>query len=79
MTANERFEKAWGAFLVYLNRNPKAQLTPFLEGKTYKSSHHDELGCAKKDIQFYVPSMKSAKPRRQPAEKKQKHLHQVQA
>ena len=31
MTANERFEKAWGSFLVYLNRNPKAQLTPFLK------------------------------------------------
>ncbi len=29
MTANERFEKAWGSFLVYLNRNPKAQLTSF--------------------------------------------------
>ena len=31
MTANERFEKAWDSFLVYLNRNPKAQLTPFLK------------------------------------------------
>ena len=31
MTANERFEKAWNSFLVYLNRNPKAQLTPFLK------------------------------------------------
>ena len=31
MTATERFEKAWGSFLVYLNRNPKAQLTPFLK------------------------------------------------
>ena len=33
MTANERFEKAWGSFLVYLNRNPKAQLTPFLKDR----------------------------------------------
>ena len=31
MTSNERFEKAWDSFLVYLNRNPKAQLTPFLK------------------------------------------------
>ena len=31
MTANERYEKAWDSFLVYLNRNPKAQLTPFLK------------------------------------------------
>lgn len=31
MTAEERYEKAWGSFLVYLNRNPKAQLTPFLK------------------------------------------------
>ena len=31
MTANERFEKAWGSFLVYLNRNPKTQLTSFLK------------------------------------------------
>ena len=31
MTANERFEKAWDSFLGYLNRNPKAQLTPFLK------------------------------------------------
>ena len=30
MTANERFEKAWDSFLVYLNRNPKATLSPFL-------------------------------------------------
>ena len=31
MTTNERFEKAWNSFLIYLNRNPKAQLTPFLK------------------------------------------------
>ena len=31
MTANERYEKAWDSFLVYLYRNPKAQLTPFLK------------------------------------------------
>ena len=31
MTANERYEKAWDSFLVYLSRNPKAQLTPFLK------------------------------------------------
>ena len=29
MTTNERFEKAWNSFLIYLNRNPKAHLTPF--------------------------------------------------
>lgn len=31
MTAVERYEKAWGSFLVYLNRNPKARLAPFLK------------------------------------------------
>lgn len=31
MTTNERFEKAWNSFLIYLNRNPKAHLTPFLK------------------------------------------------
>ena len=31
MTVNERYEKAWDSFLVYLYRNPKAQLTPFLK------------------------------------------------
>ena len=31
MTANERYEKAWDSFLVYLNRNPKATLSPFLK------------------------------------------------
>ena len=35
MTANERFEKAWNSFLVYLNRNPKAQLTPFVSGSAF--------------------------------------------
>ncbi len=78
MTANERFEKAWGSFLVYLNRNPKAQLTPFLKERHINHRTMMNWMC-EKDIQFYVPSRKSAKPRRQPAEKKQKHLHQVQA
>ena len=31
MTTNERFEKAWNSFLIYLNRNPKSHLTPFLK------------------------------------------------
>ena len=31
MIANERYEKAWNSFLVYLNRNPKATLSPFLK------------------------------------------------
>lgn len=30
MTANERYEQAWNKYLVLLNRNPKAQLAPFL-------------------------------------------------
>ena len=41
MTANERFEKAWGSFLVYLNRNPKAQLTPFLKERHINTSVRD--------------------------------------
>lgn len=78
MTANERFEKAWGSFLVYLNRNPKAQLTPFLKERHVNHRTMMNWMC-EKDILFCVPKRKSAKPRRQPAEKKQKHLHQVQA
>ena len=31
MIANERYEKAWNSFLVYLNQNPKATLSPFLK------------------------------------------------
>ena len=30
MTAVERYEKAWDSFLIHLNRNSKARLTPFL-------------------------------------------------
>lgn len=30
MTANERYEKAWNAFLVLLNRDSKSRLTHFL-------------------------------------------------
>ena len=29
--ADERFEKAWNSFLIYLNHHPNAQLTPFLK------------------------------------------------
>lgn len=28
--AEERYEKAWNSFLIYLNHHPKAQLKPFL-------------------------------------------------
>ena len=31
MTAVERFEKAWNAFLIHLNHEPKARLIPFLK------------------------------------------------
>lgn len=30
MTANERYEKAWNAYLVLLNRDSKSRLVPFL-------------------------------------------------
>lgn len=30
MTANERYEKVWNAYLVLLNRDSKSRLTPFL-------------------------------------------------
>lgn len=30
MTANERYEKAWNAYLVLLNRDSKSCLVPFL-------------------------------------------------
>ena len=33
MTATERYEKAWDAFLIHLNHNPKARLCPFLADK----------------------------------------------
>lgn len=31
MTAIERYEKAWNAFQIHLNHNPKARLIPFLK------------------------------------------------
>lgn len=78
MTANERFEKAWDSFLVYLNRNPKAQLTPFLKERHVNHRTMMNWMC-EKGYSVLRAKRKSAKPRRQPAEKKQKHLHQVQA
>lgn len=33
MTANERYEKAWNAFLVLLNRDSKIRLTPYLRNE----------------------------------------------
>lgn len=33
MTANERYEKAWNAYLVLLNRDSKSRLTPFLRNQ----------------------------------------------
>ena len=30
MTAKERYEQVWNRYLVLLNKNPKARLTPFL-------------------------------------------------
>lgn len=33
MTAKERFEKAWDAFLIHLNHHPTAGLRPFLADK----------------------------------------------
>ena len=30
MTAKERYEQVWNKYLILLNRNPRAQLTPFL-------------------------------------------------
>ena len=52
MTANERFEKAWGVFLVYLNRNPKAQLTPFLKERHINHRTMMNLGVRKRIFSF---------------------------
>ena len=30
MRATERYERAWNAFQIHLNHNPKASLIPFL-------------------------------------------------
>ena len=31
MRATERYERAWNAFQIHLNHNPKASLIPFLK------------------------------------------------
>ena len=60
MTANERFEKAWGSFLVYLNRNPKAQLTPFfsqLPGRCrdiFLKSRNEQLSNAEIAAEMHI-------------------------
>lgn len=77
MIANERYEKAWDSFLVYLNRNPKATLSPFLKER-HVNPRTMMNWMSEKDIQFCVPNRKSDKPRRLPVEKRQKHQHQVQ-
>ena len=52
--AEERYEKAWNSFLIYLNHHPKAQLKPFLierhiNHRTYNRIFcflpHTSLGC----------------------------------
>ena len=56
MTANERFEKAWDSFLVYLNRNPKAQLTPFLKERHVNHRTMMNWMCEKEDYFFFASS-----------------------
>ncbi len=48
---NKRYEKAWDSFLVYLSRNPKAQLTPFLKERHVNHRTMKNWMC-KKDIRF---------------------------
>ena len=38
MRATERYERAWNAFQIHLNHNPKASLIPFL-----KERHHGKM------------------------------------
>lgn len=37
MTAEERYEKTWNSFLIYLNHNPKARLTAFCQERHVNS------------------------------------------
>ena len=41
MRATERYERAWNAFLIHLNHNPKASLIPFLKERhvSHRSMH----------------------------------------
>ena len=46
MRATERYERAWNAFQIHLNHNPKASLIPFL-----KERHvNHRSGCQRKVI-----------------------------
>lgn len=38
MRATERYERAWNAFQIHLNHNPKASLIPFFKGTACKPS-----------------------------------------
>ena len=41
MRATERYERAWNAFQIHLNQNPKASLIPFLKERhvNHRSMH----------------------------------------
>ena len=41
MRATERYERAWNAFQIHLNHNPKASLIPFLKERhvSHRSMH----------------------------------------
>ena len=41
MRATERYERAWNAFQIHLNHNPKASLIPFLKERhvNHRSMH----------------------------------------
>ena len=77
MTTNERFEKAWNSFLIYLNRNPKAQLAPFL--KERHVNHRTMMNwMSEKGYSVLRAKQEIRQAQRLPVEKRQKHQHQVQ-
>ena len=51
MRATERYERAWNAFQIHLNHNPKASLIPFLKERhvNHRSMHRwmSEKGSVK--------------------------------
>lgn len=48
MRATERYERAWNAFQIHLNHNPKASLIPFLKERQTIARCID--GCQRKVI-----------------------------
>lgn len=67
--AEERYEKAWNSFLLYLNHHPKAQLKPFLIERHINHRTMQNWLC-EKDTQCIRPSERSLLRRQRLANRK---------